>query len=318
MNILSDYHRYISMIEQGDSQCVFEGELSVLSICNAENGILNSTFFVLDTLNDEGRTVLMKVAYDGKSLRIIEGRYITSPLIDIAQCTSINDMDQAIKWWNLCYYNDGEGNIKYDPYYDTFYAANETELKMSDLHKVIELWIEDMFVDVEGIIYVLGDLAGCNPVLYQLQRKGIEVKTLSIDNSESTIVSNDDLLKLREQFIIPYCNVDMVNVNFLTSQGINNWKAKCHHTYLISIPIDLIDINDKAIGDYTYKSIIYSGEFNKDYTCCGHEYCYMEMEFFADLHGNTVLKTTNSKAESKYTIINKLNYTNVQVDGQSN
>lgn len=138
MNVISDYHSYISMIEQGDSQCVFEGELSVLSIFNAENGVLDSTFFVLDTLNDEGRTVLMKVAYDGKSLRIIEGRYITTPLIDIAQCMSINDIGQVIKWWNLCYHNDRDGNVKYDSYYDIFYAANETEQKMSDLHKVID------------------------------------------------------------------------------------------------------------------------------------------------------------------------------------
>jgi len=306
------------MIEQGDSQCVFEGELSVLSIFNAENKMLDSTFFVLDILNDEGKTVLLKVTHNGKSLRITEGRYIANSLIDIAQCMNINDIGQAIKWWNLCYHNDREGNFKYDPYYDTFYAANETELKMSDLQQVIDQWGEDVFVGVEGIIYVLGDLANCNPVLYQLQRKGLEVKTLSIDNSESTSVSNDELLKLREQFIIPYCNVDMVNVSFLTSQGINNCIAKCHHSYSIAIPIDLIDINDKAIGDYTYKSIICSGEFYKDYTCCGHEYSYIKMEFFADLHGNTVLKTTNSKAESKYTIINKFNYTNAQIDGQSN
>ena len=318
MDIINDYSRYISYIEQGNSQYVFEGELSVLSIFNAENKMVDNTFFVLDTFNHEGKTILLKVTYDGESLRITEGRYLAKSLIDIAQSLKINDIDQAIKWWNLCYHNDREGNIKYDLYYDTFHAANETELKMSDLHKVIGKWVEDVFVGVEGIIYVLGDLANCNPVLYQLQRRGFEVKTLSNNNSQRESVSNDELLKLREQFTIPYCNTDMVNVSIFTSKGINNCIAKCHHSYLIAIPIDLIDINDKAIGNHTYKSIIFSGEFYKDYTCCGHEYSYIEIEFFADLLGNTVLRTTNSREESKYTVINKFNYTNLQIDGQSN
>lgn len=318
MDIINDYSRYISCIEHGNSQCVFEGELSVLSIFNAENKMVPNTFFVLDTFKAEDKTVLLKVTHNGESLRITEGSYIAKSLIDIAQCMNINDIGQAIRWWNLCYHNDREGNVKYDPYYDSFYAANETELKMSDLHKVIDQWVEDVFVGVEGIIYVLGYLAHCNPVLYQLQRRGFEVKTLLNYNLQSESVSNDELFKLREQFTIPYCNTDMINVSFFTSKGINNCIAKCHHSYLIAIPIDLIDINDKAIGNYTYKSIMYSEEFYKDYSCCGHEYSYIEIEFFADLHGNTVLKTTNSKAEAKYTIINKFNYSNLQIDGQPN
>ncbi len=318
MNVISDYYKYISLIEQGDTQCVYGSELSVLRIFNSENGILDSTFHVLDTINNEGKTVLLKVMHNEGSLRITDGCCIEKSLTDIAKGMNITDLNQAINWWNLCYYTDGEGNIKYDPYYDTFYAANETELKMSDLHKVIEHWVEDLLGDVKGLVYILGDLANCNPVLHQLQRKGLEVKTLTIDDSDSTSISNEKLLKMRGRLAIPYCDANIVNVNNFTSKGIDNNIAQCRHSYLIDIPIDLIDINDKAIGDYTYKNIIYSGEFYKDYTCCGHEYSYIEMEFFADLHGNTVLKTTNSKAESKYTIINKFNYTNAQVYGQSN
>lgn len=319
MEIENNYSLYLSKFEKGEYQGIFSAELNVLKIfVSEEKNLPIGFFYLLDVLYNENQTVLLKVACDGEVLRIIEGRYMEKNAKDIATSLGIDDFDAALKWWNLCYFRDEGGTVKYDPYYEEFYAANESEKTMSDLHRAVGLWIEDMFVGVEGLIYLLGDFANFNLVAYQLQQKGLKVKTLPIDNSEGVSVINESMMQLRDLLTIPYCDADMVDVSSYTSEGIDICPAKCCHSYLITIPIDLIDINDKAIGSYTYKMILPDGEFCCDYSCCGHNYTYLEMELFADLHCNTVLKTTNSKAESKYTIINKFNYINLQKDGQSN
>lgn len=319
MEIISNYSEYLSNLQNGRTSEVFGGEASVLKICLAEGDDLpKGLFYVWEVLDNSGIGFLSKVEYKGDTLRILEGFFMDHALMNIANSVGVSDLDIAIKWWNLCYFRDREGTVKYDSYYANFYVANESEKKMSDFHKVLAEWIEETFEGVEGLIYVLGDMANCNPIIYQLQQRGLEVKTVSIANYEIVSEFDGHVLQLREQLAIPYCDADIVNVSFIAHNGIGNCPAECHRSYLITIPIDLIDIEDKAIGDFTYKDILSNGKFCRDYSCCGHDYSYVEMEFFADLHGNTVLKTTNSEAESKYTIINKFNYTNLQKDGQSN
>ena len=154
-------------------------------------------------------------------------------------------------------------------------------------------------------------MANCNPIIYHLQQRGLKVKTVSIANSENISEIDERMLSLREELAIPYCDAGIVNVSFIAPDGIDKFPAECHRSYLITIPIDLTSINDNAIGSFSYKDILPSEEFCRDYSCCGHNYSYVEMDLFADLHGNTVLKTTNSKSESKYTIINKFNYINL-------
>lgn len=319
MDVLKNYREYVARIENEDFQCIYTGEVDVLKTIIAEGDkVFQGKFYVWDVTTDKWQTDLLKVEYNGGSLHIIEGCSIERTLLDVANSLDVDNLDEAIKWWNLCYHRDNQGKVGYDSYYDNFYAANMTQKKMSELKEAIAQWIENSFVDVEGLIYVLGDLANCNPVIYQLQQRGLKVKTLPMDNSESVLADNERLLQLRSQLALPYCDSNLINVSFMASDGIDNCPAECHRLYLITIPIDLICINDNAVGSFSYKDILPSEEFCRDYSCCGHEYSYLEMELFADLHGNTVLKTTNSKAESKYTIINKFNYTNLQKDGQSN
>ena len=319
MEIVCDYSDYLSILQSGKTSCVFGGETSVLNVVLCEKDILPiGQFYVWDTICDSGAVALLKVEYNGDSLRIIEGLLMENTLMDIARGFGINNLDVAIRWWNLCYFRDKAGKVKFDSYYEIFYAANEIENKISDLHKALEIWIEKSFADVEGLIYVLGKLANCNPIIYQLQQRGLEVKTVSIANYGNVSEFDDCKLQLREQLAVPYCDADIVNMNFFTSDGVGNSPAECHRSYLITIPIDLIRINDNALGSFSYKDILPSEEFCRDYSCCGHDYAYLEMGIFADLHGNTVLKTTNSKAESKYTIISLFNYTNLQKHGESN
>lgn len=318
MNTIYNYDEYISNLREEITSSIYAGEQSVLDILEVEaTNIPIGQFYVWDTICDS-EVVLLKVEYHSESLRILEGVFMENALVSIVNGFGINNLDEAIRWWNLCYFRDKEGTVKYDSFYENFYAANETENKISDLNKALEKWIEDSFADVKGLICVLGDLSNCNPIIYQLQQRGLEVKTVSIPNSENVSEFDNRKLQLREQLAVPYCDADIVNMNFLTSDGVGNSPAECHRSYLITIPIDLIRIDDNALGSFSYKDILPSEEFCRDYSCCGHDYAYLEMELFADLHGNTVLKTTNSKADSKYTIINRFNYTNLQKDGESN
>lgn len=321
MEIINDYSLYLSKIGKSPPPlCIYSGEVGVLrAILENVEPFPTGLFYVWDNLNDEGRTVLLKAMYDGESLRIIKGWIVDKTIFDIAKSLEIDDIDAAIRWWNLCYYRDPQGKVRYDSYYDeNLFAANKTEKKMSELKESIAQWIENSFVGVDGLIYVLGDLADCNPVIYQLQQRGLEVKTLPMDSADSVSDDNDRLLQLRDRLALPYCDSNQINISIIASDGIDNCPAECHRSYLITIPIDLISINDIAVGSFSYKEILPSEEFYRDYSCCGHDYSYVEMELFADLHGNTVLKTTNSKAVSKYSIINKFNYTNLQKDGQFN
>lgn len=319
MEIIRNYDKYLSSLQNGQTSVVFGGEVSILEIYLTEGGnIPNGMFYVWEVLNDSGIDILLKVENNGETLRILEGFLMENALMNIANSIGINDLDVAIKWWDMCYHRDKHGIIRYDSYYDRYYAANESDNKLSDFQEALALWIEDIFAGVEGLVYVLGNLANCNPVIYQLQQKGLETKTVSIANSENVSEFEDRILQLREQLAIPCCDANIVNVSLIASNGIDNCPAECHRSYLITIPIDLISIDDNAVGSFSYKDILPSEKFCLDYSCCGHDYSYVEMELFADLHGNTVLKTTNSKAESKYTIINRFNYTNLQKNGQSN
>lgn len=311
MNVIKDYNSYISKIEQGDTQYIFEGELSVLSVVHSEENMLEGSFYVCDDLNDGEQTVLLKVECNSGFLRITEGYCIENLLVYIAQCLDIKNIELAMNWWNLCYYRNRQGMVFYDSFYDGYFLDSESEKKMLDLQEEIKMWVNNLFEGSGGLIYVLGKLVSCNPVIYQLQQRGFEVKTLSIDNLKNESGYIERILHLRKDIVQPYCGTDLINISFFASNKVDNYPARCYCSYLITIPIDLIDIKkDEALGCYIYENVIPNGKFCRDYTCCGNDYSCVEVELFADLHGNTILKVTNSNSESKYTIVNKFNYVN--------
>lgn len=323
MEVISDYSeylsKYLSEVKGGNTKCIFSGELSVLKVYAAEGTNLPlEPFYVWDVLNDVSQTVLLKVVYNGKSLGIEKGYFIESSLKDILLSLEIGSLDEVVKWWNLCYYRDKRDFVRYDQYYDRFFAGNKTEKMMSKLNDLFSKWIDESIIVDKGLIYVLGNLKDCNPIIYILQEKGFKVRTIHRGNSERESDTNEMLAQQMKRLATPYSNDNRVTIFFYTLEGINQYPMLCQQLYRVAIPIDLISINDSAVGSFSYKDILPSGEFCRDYSCCGHDYSYVEMELFADLHGNTVLKTTNSNAESRYTIINRFNYTNLKNDGQSN
>ena len=310
MEIISDYSIYLSKVEKGETQCIFSGEMSVLKVFAKEGANLPvEPFYVWDDLNCERRTVLLKVIYNGKSLCIVEGHCLEKSLKDIALSFGIGNLDDANQWWNLCYYSDERGIVHYDTYYDRYYAAGETEKYMSEIQEEFRKFTNFPFLESEGLIYLLGDLATCKPIVYLLQQRGLEVKTIQWDNTKNT--SDIERMELlRKRLAVPYACGNQVFMGFFTSESISYSLALCQHPYMVNIPIDMVDINDKAIGECIYKDILPNGEFSHDYSCCGHNYCYLEIELLADLHGNTVLKATDSREKSRFAIINRFEYLN--------
>lgn len=310
MEIINSYNEYLSHFEKGLFSGFHIGEVSLLKVFVSERDKIHiGHFYVFYNLNEE-QLVLIKAVYDGVSLHIVEGRTKDVDLSYIVKDWNINNIEEAKRWWNMCYHRDKHGYVKYDPYYSDFFVSNGSDIKMSELQMAFE-WIDCLFPEELSVVYILGDMSNCNPFLYRLQQKGFDVKTIQTDNLESSPNWNACIDQLRTQLSIPLCNNDIATICHYDSEKVHISPAKCNYSYMISIPMDSVGIDDKAIGDYSYKDILYNGELCHDYTCCGHDYSSVEMVLFADLHGNTVIKTTNSKAESKYTIINKFNYTHL-------
>ena len=313
MVLTNDYCSYLSKFINGETDCLFRGELSVLQVISTIGDELKEgQYYILDSYIEEELVLLLKIKYDRHSLRILTCHTFQHPVLQIAKALNIRNIEEAKSWWNLCYFRDNHNQIHYDPYYDVFFAANEVQATMSCAREALNEWFAKSIVVDEGIFLVLGDLAFFNPILYLLQQKCLEVKTLQIDEHGCLTNWEERLVQLRNQFSIPYCSHEIVKICTFNSEGVVFSPVECNHSYLIAIPIDLIGIDDKAIVEYTYKDILYNGVFCRDYSCYGHDYCLIEMEFYADLHGNTVLKTTNSMTESKYTIINRIDYKTIQ------
>jgi len=306
MNVVkSSYFEYLSELEQKDS--FFSGELSALWVIKKFHP--ESSFYVWDAL-DASRVCLLKVEKSQDIWRITKG-YELDEIVNriIGEFGIKDDLETVMKWWNLCYFKDKDGTVRYDTYYDNdkFYVANDSEKTMGKLRECLDAIFEEMFSKVDELgslpIYTCVELGKCNPLVYEFQQKGCSIESVpKVDGSEEILT---EMIQLRKGFAVPSCNDSKLTMGFYTVEGISCFPVQCQQPYRLTLPIDLIDINDKAIGSYTYKDILKKDKLSRDYTCCGHDYCYLEMELLADLFGNTVLKVTNSQGESEPTIINK-------------
>lgn len=304
MNVVnSSYFEYLSKLEQNGS--FFSGELSALWVikkCHPE-----SSFYIWDALA-ESRGCLLKVEKSQDSWRITKGYELDEIVNRITGEVGIkDDLETVIKWWNLCYFKDNDGVVHYDTFYDKYYVSSENEMTMGDLRECLDAIFEEVLSKIDELnsfpIFIYGELGKCNPLVYKFQQKGYSVESMPrVDGSEEIL---EEIIQLKKRFAIPFCNDNRLSLGFYLAEDIEHVPARCQQTYRITLPIDLIDVNDNAIGSYTYKDILKKDRLSRDYTCCGHDYCYLEMELFADLYGNTVLKVTNSQGESEYTIINK-------------
>lgn len=296
MEIIDNYDSYLSLFKAGKTDAVFSGEWSVMKIVGKYKP--QGIFYVWDMQDDNKRAILMKVDVAQDSLRITEAYELGFSPYKIAENLGITeaDMGSAIKWWNLCYYRDQEGNVIYDEYYDTLFAANNTEKTMNDFREELQKHIVTIPKEIENCeMYLLGNFSAFNPLIYELQKLKCKVTMLSETEINESDNLEEQLLQLKDEMVIPYCNGEVYKMNRITSEGAVEVLAKCKHVYCISLPCESLDLDAKFVGNYTLKKILPNGEICKDYKCCGHEFMYLEHTFYADLFGNTILKSVNSE-----------------------
>lgn len=295
MNKTYNYDSYLSRLRAGDTDVVFSGEWSVLNVINKFKP--QGVFFVWDMLDENGNAILLQVIAINDSVRITQAYELGISPYKIAENLGISEDEKttAVKWWNLCYYRNQEGRVVYDEYYDKMFAANNTKMTMLEFREELQKRIGTIPKEISGNnVYVLGDLATFNPFIFELQKLDCQVTSVSAKEWGEPEDTEERLLQLRDEIVVPYCNSEVYKMKRITSEGTIEVKAECKHPYIISLPCDNLDLKANVIGNYTLKEILPQGEVRCDYKCGGHDFMYLEQTLYADLFGNTILNSVNA------------------------
>ena len=227
---------------------------------------------------------------------------------DIANNLGIKDIDvsTACEWWNLCYFRDSEGVVIYDDYYDRFLSANDSDKTMEVFRRELEKEVDRIPSEIDnGIIYVLGNFASYNPFLYELQKKKCQVVPVLPDEIKDSCELFYKLIEIRNKFERPYCNGEVYRFPSSSSVSLSNGPVGCRNPYIITFPSNEIDLNTYVVGNYLLKDILPNGEIRNDYRCFPHDYMLLEVIFYADLFGNTILKSINTTEAHHCVYLNK-------------
>ena len=296
IGVFNNYQEYISSFENGTVDSAFFGEWSALWVIN--NCKPEGSFYLWDSL-DGMRSCLLKVEKNQQKWRITQGFELDKFIERIAGELGITaDFETAMKWWNLCYFKDKEGRVHYDTDYDSLYVANYNEKTLREFRERLDECFQEKFPKIEELgsapIYVCDDLMKYNPLVYKLQQNGCMVKPLpKVEINEETW---GQFCELRKEHAAPYCEGETFGLHYYTADQ-DAMPVEYGRPYLMSLMCGQIQLEDKAIGNVTFKDILPNGALYTDYRSCGVEYMYLEATFYADLFGNTLMKTINSKEE---------------------
>ena len=311
MRIIGDYNDYLSQLKEevlngGEIKTIFSGELSLLKVIERYNP--QNVFYVWDSLDDKGNVILLKVYIKENILKVLEAHCLDLSIQDIAKNLGIKDIDvsTACEWWNLCYFRDSEGVVIYDDYYDRFLSANESDKTMEVFRRELEKEVDRIPSEIDnGIIYVLGNFASYNPFLYELQKKKCQVVPVLPDEIKDSCELFYKLIEIRNKFERPYCNGEVYRFPSSSSVCLSNGSVGCRNPYIITFPSNEIDLNTYVVGNYLLKDILPNGEIRNDYRCFTHDYMLLEVIFYADLFGNTILKSINTTEAHHCVYLNK-------------
>lgn len=306
MEIIKDYREYTSKLEVGNINCVFKGELSVLRVLHEKGAQMPlKTFYVLDDLNKSKDCVLLKAKYDGNSLRIIDCIQINNILEIIASSFQIEkeNLEQATKWWNLCYHRTQNGEIKYDPYYDQLYAAGGTESLLKELRNQLDTFFGKLQLESSLPFFVLGSLRYCNPFIFKIQEAGCKVDFVDSKDSNDDSEHMAALEQLRLTLASPICNDEKAKMFTYAGASVDEVQILVGKPYVLFLPCRDIDINEIVVENITYKTFLPEACILRDYRCAGVDFMYIEICFLADVFGNTLLRTTNSKSKHSFNIL---------------
>lgn len=320
--MIYDYKQYLLKLkEEIESKTagtkistVFSGEWSVLKVI--EKYSPEGEFFVWDMLDNDS-SILLMAHHTHDSFLISKAYQLDLSIAKIAKevCIPESAIQSAIKWWNMCFYRNNEGIVLYDDFYPQLYASSDTESRMKDFCDCLQKHLEIIPNDISGHdVYLLGEFATINPFIYFLQKKGCQVIPNTSDIIQESPGAEESLLKLREKIVRPICNNEVYLTTLVTTDGVIQVPAKCGQGYVISLPCDDLDLEAECFGNHSLREILPNGEIRRDYRCCGNEYMYLKQAFYADLFGNTFLKSLNSDSvdanNPKTIILNEFAFNN--------
>ena len=309
METIIDYSRYLTRIESGDSLCISCAESSALRLLNAiDTQIDDGPFYVLDLFDGDGLFILVQVYKQQSCTRITKYDILPFSINQIAAKLDVSNVDKAIRWWNLCY-SKHNNQISYDKYYDDYYVADDSSHQMRELEIIIKSLFERIPFEVNLPIYVLGQVATYNPILYLLQKNMLANMVLIPDCVHINSYSDEELINIRNKFsgIIEIARLSLYTI---VNNGSLNISPDLGRPYLVSLPCDHISLNDIAIGDLTYNTILPDNQILYDYQSGSYRFMYLEVTYFVDLFGNILMKATNSKYVSKIVILSKSEFLN--------
>lgn len=305
MTIIHDYNEYINRILNGETQSVFSGELSVIRTIESLGAMIpEGKFYVWDNIGKKESPMvnLVEVNYDGRCILISSIQHIDINLIDIAQNLGIEDLNTAIKWWNLCFFRNKNEEVIYDPSYNELFVANESDFHLSSIISAFDDVFQQVLIDRDNPMFVF---EYSNVFVYLLQKKSKDIRCIT--RSSLPGENNEDIrtsiYNIRNVYTTPNVNGTPIAFSFYPKQK-KRVTTSIENRFDISIPCGRLNLEDYAIGTLRFKDVLPDGKVLKDYHCCSNDFMYLEYSCYVDLFGNTVLKTTNSMGQNHLVSLN--------------
>lgn len=89
------------------------------------------------------------------------------------------------QWLDLCFYRQEDDQVVYDEYYDGLLAAKGTSVKVGDIKLRAEEIADALSIKAGDNLAIHANLFLFNPLVYALEKKGINVKMIRSDWMES-------------------------------------------------------------------------------------------------------------------------------------
>lgn len=305
MTIIHDYNEYINRILNGETQSVFSGELSVIrTIESLGSTIPEGKFYVWDNIGKPESPVvnLVEVNYDGRCILISDIQHIDINLADIAQKLGIKDLEAALKWWNLCFFRDKNGEVTYDTSYNVLFVANESEFHLSSFISALDDVFQQVIIDCDNPMFVIEN---SNPFVYLLQEKSKDIHCITRSPLPDETIEDirNSINIIRNAYTTPNSKGTPITLSFYPKQK-KSAANTIENRFYVSIPCGCLNLEDFAIDGLRFKDVLPNGKVLKDYHCNSNDFMYLEYSYYVDLFGNTMLKTTNSMGHNHLVSLN--------------
>ena len=198
----------------------------------------------------------------------------------------------ATGWWRLCFCRDASGKVRYDEYYNRFYASDTSELTLGEVLGQVEAFVGQVSVDESLPLYVFGAQEDCTALLeYVLgKHRSGPVEMLGevpVPDQEGVVIS-------RQSHCRPGNEVARLRIWHSEDGGVLSQPLHPGMKVQLHLPDDPTFLAQKVTGNRTYADLLPDGERGADFEYLGTRFFCLEMSAEADAFGNAVLSFRDS------------------------